>query len=197
MDLKGAFNLLWFGSTFSHLLAFPLTDGNVAIHLAGMFGWVGMPFVFQVVTRAITALVAFLILGMVLMYVDDIIGCSTLQSVDEDMEKAFKGVTGLMGPKSIEVKDGIITKNEKGRDGIDIIGWEINLERRSVTISKLNLMKTLFAFFCFDINQPVSQVHVERLGSLSSRISQLCRAMRPYTAALFACVRDYKTKHTL
>jgi hypothetical protein len=197
MDLKGAFNLLWFGPRFSRLLAFPLTDGNVATRLAGMFGWVGMPFVFQVITRAILALILTLIVGMALMYVDDIMGCSPTTRVDSDMDHVFSGVTGLMGLDSIEVRGGVVIKNEVGRDGVDMIGWDVNIVRKSVSISKRNLLKTLFVFFQFDINDPVSLEHVERMASLASRLSQLCRAMRPYTAALFACIQDYKTRHTL
>jgi hypothetical protein len=53
MDLQGEFNLLWFRACDTRYLAFPLTNDILAIHLAGMFGWVGMLFVFQVVTRAV------------------------------------------------------------------------------------------------------------------------------------------------
>ena len=43
-DLKGAFNLLNYNP-------FPFTDDIVVIYLAGLFGWIGMPHAFQVLTR--------------------------------------------------------------------------------------------------------------------------------------------------
>jgi hypothetical protein len=45
-DLQGAFTLLWFRPIDVCLLAFPLTHDLSVLHLAGMFGWVGMPYVF-------------------------------------------------------------------------------------------------------------------------------------------------------
>jgi hypothetical protein len=136
-------------------------------------------------------------IGSALMYVDDIIGCSHVDAVDKDMSNVFTGVTGLMGMDAIEVVDGVVVKNEKGRDGVDVIGWSVNIVNKSVTISRRNLLKTLYAFFLFNVNDPVAQQHVERMALLASRVSQLCRAMRPYTVALFACLRDYKHRHTL
>ncbi|KAJ1428579.1 hypothetical protein B484DRAFT_396717, partial [Ochromonadaceae sp. CCMP2298] len=100
-DLQGAFTLLWFRPADAHLLAFPLTDNIVAFHLAGMFGWVGMPFVFQVFTRALIALVAHVILGLCSMYVDDIMAVSTLADVDRDMTRTDAVINGLLGPQAI------------------------------------------------------------------------------------------------
>jgi hypothetical protein len=185
MDLQGALNLLWFNPNSACYLAFPLTNNNSAIHLAGMFGWVGMPYVFQVVTRAVLALCAMLIFGMCLMYVDDIMGASPEDKVAHDMTAAHNGVTGLLGRDAIAVK-----KNEAGRD-IDLIGWRIDMNLRSVTISERNLLKTLHAFFDFDLKEKIELKKVERMASLASRCSQLSRAMRPYTVALYMATSDY------
>jgi hypothetical protein len=190
MDLKGAFNLLWFRAAHTKYLAFPLTDNITVVHLAGMFGWVGMPFAFQVITRAVVALVTFFILGLVLMYVDDVIGISNISSVERDMTAAHTAITGLSGEESVA-----INKNESGR-ALDVIGWCVNLEEQTVTVSERNLHKTTHAFFNFDINSPVSRTQVERIASLASRVLQLCREMRPYTTALFMCLRDFKDNHT-
>jgi hypothetical protein len=184
MDLKGAFNLLWFRACCTQLLAFPLTNDLVAIHLAGIFGWVGMPFVFQVITRVVSALVAFLILGWVLMYVNDVIGVSTRDNVDSDMLKCKTGVCSLMGRYAIADN-----KSEKGRILDNMLGWLVNLETRAVTVSKRNLLKTIYVFFSFDIEGKLNLKQIERLASLASRISQLSRAMRPFTTALYALAK--------
>jgi hypothetical protein len=45
-DLKGAFNLLNYNPAFCKLFAFPLSDDVTMIHMAGIFGWIGMPHAF-------------------------------------------------------------------------------------------------------------------------------------------------------
>jgi hypothetical protein len=191
MDLQGAFNLLWFRANVTSYLAFPLTNNRAAIHLAGMFGWVGMPYVFQVITRAVLALCATLIIGICLMYVDDIMGASPASHGTQDMTAVAGGVTGLMGPNSLAIK-----KNEAGRD-LDWLGWRVDLDYRAVTISERNLLKTLHAFFDFNLTEQLTLQQVERMASLASRCSQLNRAMRPYTVALYGCASDYKgCRHT-
>jgi hypothetical protein len=149
-DLQGAFTLLWFRPRDTRLLAFPFTDGLAVVHLAGMFGWVGVPYVFQVLTRALVALCATLIFGACMMYVDDFMGVSPTYLVDHDMTAVDNGVTGLLGPAAIAEK-----KNERGRE-LEWIGWSVNLRRRSVTLSRVNLLKMVYAFFCFDAMGKVS-----------------------------------------
>ncbi|KAJ1431482.1 hypothetical protein B484DRAFT_395444 [Ochromonadaceae sp. CCMP2298] len=70
--------------------ALTLTNDRVAFHLAGM------PFIFQVVTRMLTALVTFVILGLCMMYVDDLLAVSILSTVDRDMAQADEAITLLL-----------------------------------------------------------------------------------------------------
>jgi hypothetical protein len=188
-DLQGAFTLLWFRPCDTRLLAFPLTNGLAVIHLAGMFGWVGMPYVFQVLTRALVALCASIIFGACNMYVDDFMGVSPTHLVEHDMAAVDAGVTGLLGPEAIAEK-----KNERGRV-LEFIGWTIDLDRRSVTLSRVNLLKMIHAFFSFDVSGKVTCIQVEIMASLASRCSQLCRQMRPYTKALYDAISNYSTRH--
>ena len=44
----------------------------VVIHLAGLFGWIGMPHTFQVLTRMLQALCRHIISGLCHWYVDDL-----------------------------------------------------------------------------------------------------------------------------
>ena len=75
-DLKGAFNLLNYNPASCKLFAFPLSDGLTMIHLAGLFGWIGMPHAFQVLTRSLQALCSHIILGLCYWYVDDLMAVS-------------------------------------------------------------------------------------------------------------------------
>lgn len=97
MNLKGAFNLLWFQPDQVQLFAFPLTDDLVAIHLVGIFGWLGMPFAFNVLFRALLLLIRQAIYGAAAMYVDDVMGCSPANTLDTDMDRARTAITGLAG----------------------------------------------------------------------------------------------------
>jgi hypothetical protein len=189
-DLQGAFTLLWFRPKDVPLLAFQLTDDRVAFHLAGMFGWVGMPFIFQVVTRMLTALVAFVILGLCMMYVDDLLAVSIRSTVGRDMAQADEAITLLLGAKAVAKH-----KDECGR-ALDWIGWHVDLDHQSVTVSRRNLLKTIHVFFCFHIDDSIELHHLEAMASLASRCSQLCRAMRPYTKALYEVQKLYSAAHT-
>ena len=55
-DLKGAFNLLNYNPEYCKYFSFSLINDVVVIHLAGLFGWIGMPHAFQVLTRVLQAL---------------------------------------------------------------------------------------------------------------------------------------------
>jgi hypothetical protein len=148
-----------------------------------------MPYVFQVLARALIALCTFYIVRLCLMYVDDIMGVSPIKSAASDMKTVDKHVTGLLGPDAIA-----ISKNELARSLV-WIGWFVDLNTRSVTLSRRNLLKTIYAFFCFSITNKVTRIQVETMASLASRCSQLCRQMRPYTKALYDTIGLYKDRH--
>ena len=178
MDLKGAFNLLWFDPEQVALLAFPLTDALVVIHLVGIFGWLGMPFAFNVLSRALLVLILSVITGRADMYVDDVMGCSATVQLDSDMSAARSAIVGLAGDDSIAPD-----KVEQGRC-LEFIGWVICLDSQTVSASPRLLLKTTQALFCFHVDDRVSQLHLQRLASLTSRLSLLCSYMRPFTRHL-------------
>jgi hypothetical protein len=149
-----------------------------------------MPFIFKVVTRMITALVTFMILGVCTMYVDDLLAVSTAKTVDRDMAQADAAITLLLGDKAVAKH-----KDECDRV-LNWIGWQIDLNNRSVTISRRNLLKTIYVFFRFHIDDSVELHHLEAMASPASRCSQLCRAMSPYTKALYEVQKLYSATHT-
>ena len=184
-DLQGAFNLLWFHPDSVRLLAFLLTGGLVVFHLVGLFGWTGMPHAFAVVTRCVLALVRAAVQGEADMYVDDIMGVTPTASLSHDMTVTDTFVTALLGPEAVAVD-----KDEQGRR-LEWIGWDVDLNTKCVTLSKRNLLKTLYVFTSFDINDNLSKSHVEAMASLASRCSMLVRQMRPFTRALHLCAAQF------
>jgi len=104
-DLKGAFNLLNYNPDFCKWFAFPLTGDIVVIHLAGLFGWIGMPHAFQVLKRALQHLCRHLISGLCYWYVDDLMAVSPKTSYVTDSELVDYNVQQLLGHGSIALTD--------------------------------------------------------------------------------------------
>jgi len=89
IDLAGAFTLLNIRPSDVHLMMYEVMGsicGSLTlIHLAGMFGWTGMPFAFNVVTRFVLTLILLVIHGLAKMYCDDLMGASAKGKMQEDI----------------------------------------------------------------------------------------------------------------
>lgn len=188
-DLRGAFTLLWFHHSAIAKLAFLLQHDLVVFHLAGLFGWTGMPYVFQVITRVLLCLLATVIVGKCLMYVDDVMGVSPTASASKDSDAADSAIKRLMGKYAVATH-----KDERGRI-LEFIGWLFNLNTRTVSLSRRLLVKTIHAFFSFNIDAAVTKDVVDRMASLATRASLLFRPMRPYTHALYSMINSFPTPH--
>lgn len=179
-DLARAFTLLNFRASEVQLLACELSDGITMVYHSGLFGWVGTPYAFQVCTRVLERLIIARVDGRVRLYVDDVMGVSTIRRVTTDRQIAESCMTGLLGTHAV-AED----KWEEGRE-LDFIGWRIDLNRRLVTLRRRNFLKTLYGFLRVDEMSPVSLEEMQRLSSWASRYSEVIRVMRPYTAYLYA-----------
>jgi hypothetical protein len=188
-DLAGAFNLMDFNAKSAMLLAFELTEGMTVLHTTGMFGWTGTPYVFQVITRVLCDMLRPVLTGKAKMYVDDMFGIATRKNRPADMAAATAQIQGLLGPKSVAHD-----KTEYGRV-LDLLGWTFDLNTRTVSASKKNILKAIHAFFSINIDGMVLLEDVERAASYASRYSVLSRAMRPYTAALHRAAAEYGGNH--
>ena len=184
-DLKGAFNLVNYNPAYCRLFAFPLSDGLTVIHLAGLFGWIGMPHAFQVLTRSLQALCSYLIKGWCLWYVDDLMAVSPISTYVKDSAIVDEKVQHLLGQGSIAAK-----KSQCAR-ALEFLGWYIDLDTKTVTLCERNLHKLLHALFCFDIADKISIALIQRIASLVSRTSLLSRHMRPYTHELHIITSAY------
>jgi hypothetical protein len=184
-DLKGAFNLINYNPAWCKLFAFPLSDGLTMIHLAGLFGWIGMPHAFQVLTRSLQALCSNLIKGWCLWYVDDLMAVSPISTYVKDSTIVDEKVQQLLGQGSIAAK-----KSQCAR-ALEFLGWFLDLGTKTITLCERNLHKLLHALFCFDIEDKISIALIQRIASLVSRTSLLSRHMRPYTHELHIITSAY------
>jgi len=146
-----------------------------------------MPSAFYVVSRVLARVINAAIAGACLIYVDDIMGCCTRATLTSNLAITRAIIISLLGPLSVEDR-----KTEFGRV-IDFLGWEFDLDRRSVAISRANFLKTFYGFVTCTETQPLSVRHIQRLASWASRYSAVLRHMKPFTADLFALIRGYRT----
>jgi hypothetical protein len=178
-DLSGAFNLLWFNPDHVPLLVFPLTNGLAAVHLAGLFGLGGLPPAFAVISRAIDAASAGSLQGASAMYVDDDLGVSPTHALRDDMDTAHRIMTDLLGPNAVASN-----KDECGRR-LEWLGWDVDLDARTITVSARNLAKVMHCFFSFRMETRLPAEHVLRLATYASRLSTLHAFLRPFTLSLY------------
>ena len=98
----------------------------------------------------------------------------------------------LLGPDSVEDK-----KTEFGRR-IDIIGWVIDLDLRSVSIARHhNFLKTFYGFMAVEEEQPVAVKTMEKLASWASRYGMVCTAMKPFAKDLYAEISGKSRRSTI
>ena len=158
-DLRGAFTLLNYHADDVRLMACELTGDLVCIYHTGQFGWTGMPFAFDIITRTLRKLVRSVIRGRMTMYVDDMIAVCMAWDLEHDKGQAKAVSEGLLGSKAIA--------DDKWADGtrLDVIGWTVDLTQRLVTIARKNFLKTLYGFFEVDLSRPVQVRTLKRLAS--------------------------------
>ena len=179
MDLANAFGLLFLNADSAPLMAFELTGQITALYIAGIFGWTGTPFAFDPVSRSLRYVVRRRIAGGVDVFVDDLMGCSSDEVIENDMSIAGNCITDLLGPKALATD-----KTESGRVLV-FIGWFIDLDKRVVGIAQKNIFKAIHGFFSVNIHQRVTLKKLQQLSSYASRYSLICRPLLPFVHSLY------------
>jgi hypothetical protein len=179
-DLKGAFTLLFFDADGIQHLAMEMTNGLVIIFICGIFGWTGTPAAFQVISRAIMHELMHVIKGSALIYCDDIFVVTTKKNAVADMLTTDQVCCNLMGPDSIEQ-----TKTRSGRC-LTFIGYDIDLDKQLITISKRNMLRALHGFLIVDKEVPMKVKTMQKLASWASRYGKICVYMKPFVSVLYA-----------
>ena len=189
MDIKGAFTLLNFHPESTPLMCFELLEGLTMVCLAGTFGWTGMPFAFHPVTRVVRRNLRLVIRGFLEMYVDDLMGVCHKDDRHHDMGKAKEFIEGLMGTGSVAEH-----KSLWGRQ-LDMIGWDVNLDIRKVSIAAHNFRKLLYGLFSVDLDATLPIPLIEKFASWASRYTAICRFMAPFTGDLYGEIAGMRNRH--
>jgi hypothetical protein len=179
-DLRGAFTLMDIKPEDAAKFMTRLSGGLALIFCCGVFGWCGTPFPFQAVSRTLAFELALVLLGLVLIYVDDAMGICRRQDLQREMAAAKRVMRALLG-------DGAVAedKDASGR-AIDDIGYRMDLDARRVGISERNLYSAIHAFLTIDVDGEVTMLQMERAASLASRYSDIIRVLSPFSGALYA-----------
>jgi hypothetical protein len=193
MDLKGAYNLISFKAKFCKLFAVELVGGLVIIFMCGLFGWSATPAAFQVVTRAIVFEMAIQLSGRSRMYVDDILGVTLKSNLESDKAITANICNDLLGDGAIASEKTTDTESGGARR-IDVIGYTIDLDTLQVTLTRRNLLRTIYAFFGFDTSEKVSVSLVQRMASLASRYCAILPELHPFSRALYGCITGINNK---
>jgi len=190
MDLKGAFNLIFFNPEEAGLLAMELTGGLTMISLVGTFGHQSTPFAFDVLSRTIIADVRSQIHGDAEICCDDLMGACAIWERVEDMETAHGCIETLFGPDSVADDKTDLGVDNLGRH-IDFIGWYVDLDEARLGIARHNVLKVFYGFCELRTRQYLAVREFMRLASWSSRYSLVCRWMRPLTSYLYSASVGY------
>ena len=97
-----------------------------------------------------------------------------------DMLTTDQVCCNLMGPDSIEQ-----TKTSSGRR-LTFIGYDIDLDKRLITISKRNILRALHGFLIVDKDVPMKVKTMQKLASWASRYGKICVYMKPFISVLYA-----------
>jgi hypothetical protein len=193
-DVKAAFHRLLFHPDFVGLTAFALDELHTILHLVGNFGWTGTPFAWDVVGRIMLAAALHKITGTLRLYVDDFFGACLTAYLSENNAAVDDVIRTLLGEEALAPK-----KDLSGRVLV-ILGWLFDLDKRTVSISENNLLKTLGAFMDIETaaakSTPVSLHQLERAASLATRYSVLCRPMSAFTSAMYKDIAGFKGNTT-
>jgi len=194
MDLKGAFNLVFFRPEDVGLLAMELSDGLTMVSLVGSFGHTATPFGFDVVSRAILADVLECISGDAGICCDDIMGCCSQTERVGDMRGAQGCVEALLGSQSVAPEKTTFTTPTHRQ--IDFIGWSVDLNLMRLGIARHNVLKVFHGFCESRSQRHLSARVIQKLASWSSRYSLVCRWMRPFAHYLYAAGSGFRNLET-
>ena len=127
--------------------------------------------------------------GKVQIYVDDIMGVCRRKDLLNDMDTARSICTSLLGPNTVADD-----KSKSGRR-LDLIGYVVDLDTRSLSIARKNFLNTVYSFYTIDTEGNTTLPVAQKLASLASRYAVILRQMRPYSSALHqaTCGRSNKS----
>jgi hypothetical protein len=189
IDVKGAYTLQDYAIPDCALFMTQLLGGYVLIYTCGCFGFAGQPMAFDVITRALRWELRTILKGVGEGYVDDFFGITLTDNLLHDMSAITSKVRALLDQNAINE-----AKSKHGRR-MEIIGWDIDLDKKLVTIGERCLERALYGFIIADEFSPMPLKQLQRLGSWARRYGQVNKLLLPFTTALNHATRGKTNPH--
>ena len=182
MDMEAAFSLFTMLHEDVRLLGFGLTDDLMQFEITGSFGKTDYPYVFNVFTKVIRREVMKRLIQAVMdMYVDDIMGISLAgEPLTRNLIIIKTFVESVWGRGSISG-----TKTFRNKLCLDMLGYEVNIEKRIVRMSQSNRYKTIRVFARVKEEVGISIVDLMRVASYATRYTKICPVMAPFTCHIY------------
>ncbi|KAJ1403816.1 hypothetical protein B484DRAFT_404972, partial [Ochromonadaceae sp. CCMP2298] len=189
IDVKGAYTIQDYAIPDCALFMTQLLGGYVLIYTCGCFGFAGQPMAFDIITRALRWELKKILKGVGEGYVDDFFDIPLTDNLLHDMSAITTKVRALLGQNGINE-----AKSKHGRR-MEIIGWDIDLEKKLVTIGERCLERALYGFIIADEFSLMPLKQLQRLGSWARRYGQVNRLLLPFTTALNHATRGKTNPH--
>lgn len=183
-DIRSAYGQLYVAAKDAILLVCELTDGKCVIHIISGYGFTGTGYAFGPISRVIKERAGGLMAGGLEIYCDDFQGACAESELTSEKHIAIEFTTKLLGPKAF-AGIGERDKYKAGRQ-LEWIGWQFDLEDRTVSLASKNFKKTLYEFFNVNVDDSVSLREMERLAAFASRYCLIARQMRPFVYHIHA-----------
>ena len=153
-----------------------MANNKVFCSLVGVFGASVLPFAFNVFSKAYRYEVAITSKGKTEIYSDDGVGCVLERYLPSEMKNSKTVIEKIFGEDSVEE-----SKNVSGTI-VDVIGWILNMELKTVSIASKNLDKAMFCLFNIDLSKDVSLLQLQKVSSYCSRYVVILEVMAPFLA---------------
>ena len=175
-DIKGAFAHSKINPSCVWLTSMMMTSNIVMVYLYGYFGYHAQPLIFAVFSRMLKRAFTKILIGLMSIYVDDLMGFAHFSIVNSDQKKVQDFILKLLGNK------GLAPDNTLPTTSADIIGWRIDLIRETIRPNDKGIRKMFFTFFFLIQSHekywPLQ--HVQIIASLTERYSLAIIGMRAF-----------------
>lgn len=196
LDLQGAFHLLNFCPDSLRLMCSRLRGDMVLVWLTGNFGHSHTPFAFGVLSKFLELVVnalgvdidAYRVFG-VRIYVDDLMVAVRATEAGR-VRTLLEAVIGtLLGDSAVATE-----KTEVGRR-LTLIGWDTDLDARTVTMSRKTLLKAIYFFGLVREGRFIAYRDMEVLAALTERLSGVAPELAGFKSYLYNSFK-WRNRHS-
>jgi hypothetical protein len=186
-DFSGAFTQMNVNPDSAYLLAMAIGGGLLLIYLTGLFGWLGFPMAYGVLSRAFQRLFRKDLEIPLVLYVDDIIALSLAARASRDQQYIEAKCEEAMGSKAISYD-----KKVPPCVSCEILGWLIDLDTETLRPSPKGIRKLVFAFWMVACGDMFPLLVYQLLASLAEHYSLGLPGMRPFVYPLHSMVAQFQ-----